>query len=96
MWKVVHSHLGSKSQNPIASLLSSFTSIGDAVEAINGAFGDVFTPQADNGDRAAILATSTNGKSESHLKSFLIIWTRFQNTKPFQLFCIQTNYICKS
>ena len=45
MWKTVNAHLGSKSQDPIASLLSDYKDVDLAVEDINTALTSVFLPK---------------------------------------------------
>ena len=46
LWKAVNVNLGSKSSNPIMSLLSQYESITDGVEAINKAMASVFLPKS--------------------------------------------------
>ena len=45
VWKVVHAHKGTKSTDPLTSLMSDFKSLKDGADAINATFASIFLPE---------------------------------------------------
>jgi hypothetical protein len=61
LWKTVNTHLGSKSKDPLMSLLSEYGSLSNAVETVNSALASVFLPKKQD-QRSLKYEKMTNGE----------------------------------